>query len=107
MDSIITHDTKQKRFFCTVNNLECFVAYEPKGSDNKTIDIYKTFVHPDLRGQKIAEALLKSISEYAISKNISVIPSCSYAVIYYKRHPDYAVVLDKSVDLENGGSCRI
>ena len=107
MDLPISHDELQKRFYCHVDGLECSVDYELKETAPGIMDIYRTFVHPDLRGKGIAESLLKTLSEYAIKQGLSVNPSCSYAVLYYRRHREHASVLAKNVDLENGGSCRI
>ncbi len=103
----IEHDESKKRFFCTVDNLECSADYDRKDSTPTIIDIYKTFVHPDLRGKGIAEDLLVAISEFATAQGLSIMSSCSYAVVFYRRHPQYASLLAKDVDLENGGSCRL
>jgi uncharacterized protein len=107
MSQEISHDETQKRFFCIIDGQECVVDYEFKQSDPKTMDIYRTFVPPDLRGKGIAEKLLAAVTEYALAKEFVVYPSCSYAVLYYQRHKKHAVVLAKGVSLENGGSCRL
>ena len=107
MSHLINHDELQKRFFCTIDGLECSVNYEIKETAPGIIDIYKTFVPPDLRGKGIAESLLKNITEFAVSKGLTVNPSCSYAILYYRRHRAHASVLAKDVNLENGGSCRL
>lgn len=107
MSTTINHDEQRKRFFCEIDGKECSVDYELKETEPKTIDIYRTFVHIDLRGKGIAENLLKTIIEFAIKNGFVIQPSCSYAVMYFKRRPENAVVLAKGVDLENGGSCRV
>jgi predicted GNAT family acetyltransferase len=107
VDHGISHDEQKKRFVCQVDGMECSVDYETNETAPGILDVYRTFVHPDLRGKGIAESLLKSISEYAVSKGFSIQPSCSYAVLYYRRHPKHAAVLVKDIDLENGGSCRL
>jgi len=107
VSQIINHDEAQKRFVCQIDGMECSVDYEIKETAPGIIDIYRTFVHPDLRGKGIAESLLKAISEYAINKGFTVNPSCSYAVLYYKRHREHTAVLAKTANLENGGSCRL
>ncbi|MBN1127424.1 MAG: N-acetyltransferase [Chitinispirillaceae bacterium] len=45
--------------------------------------------------------------EYAREKGRSIFPSCSYAVTFFRRHPEYKDVLAESADLDNGGSCRV
>jgi uncharacterized protein len=102
---MINHDETLHRFSCTEAGHECVLEYEMKSAN--TMDIYRTLVHNDLRGKGLAEQLMKSASEYARDRGLSIFPSCPYAVSFFKRHPEYALVLEADVDLENGGSCRI
>ena len=104
MEISITHDEKIRRFSCSIEGHECVVDYDRR---EDIIDIHRTFVHADLRGKGIAEMLLKAISNYAMGKELSVVPTCSYAVLFYKRNKEYASILSKDADLTNGGSCRL
>jgi predicted GNAT family acetyltransferase len=104
MELTITHEEQAHRFICLDEGHECTVEYEQK---NNVMDIYRTFVHPDLRGRGIAEKLLVAAIDYARKNGLSIFPSCSYAVTYFRRHPEQAEVLDTNADLENGGSCRL
>jgi len=107
VDVSIEHDEASRTFYCTVNGLTCSVQYDRQDTDPVVLDIYRTFVHPEMRGKGIAESLLKHISEYAMLQGFAIKPSCSYAVRYYRKHDEYAPVLAKDVDLRNGGSCRL
>jgi uncharacterized protein len=108
MEIEIGHDEANGRFFCRIDGKECSVDYEMNGgSIPLAVDIVRTYVHPDLRGRGIAEALLKTLSEWVLRNGYVVIPSCSYAVTYYRRHPEHASAVSKTVDPENGGSCRL
>jgi uncharacterized protein len=104
MESAITHEEHAHRFICVVESHECTVEYERK---NNVMDIYRTFVHPDLRGRGIAEKLMAAAGDYARKSDLTVLPSCSYSVLFFRRHPEYCDVLNKDADLESGGSCRI
>jgi predicted GNAT family acetyltransferase len=104
MELAIAHKEHTHRFVCTDEGHECTVEYELK---NKVMDINRTFVHPDLRGRGIAEKLMAATSDYARSNGLTVLPSCSYAVTFYRRHPEYGDIMDITTDLENGGSCRL
>jgi uncharacterized protein len=104
MECAITHEEQAHRFICMDEGHECTVEYEQK---NNVMEIYRTFVHPDLRGRGIAEKLMLAAIDYAQKNSLSIFPSCSYAVTFFRRHPEHGNVLDKNSDLENGGSCRL
>ena len=52
----IIHDKEDLYFYYKTNSLKGEINYELKG--NNIIDIYRTFVDPDLRGKGIAKALM-------------------------------------------------
>lgn len=107
LDLPIKHDESNGIFSCTIDGVTNSANYERRDTEPVILDLYRTFVHPELRGKGIAESLLKKFTEYAISQGFTIHPSCSYAVIYYRRRREYAHVLAKDVDLKTGGSCRI
>jgi predicted GNAT family acetyltransferase len=107
MQQTIHHDDVYKRFYCQIVGFECSADYDIAHDSPKVLDIHRTFVHPSLRGKGIADALLNTITRYALENGFTIRPSCSYAVTWYQRHPEHAAVLVEGVDLENGGSCRV
>jgi predicted GNAT family acetyltransferase len=104
---MITHDEQRRRFSETIDEKECFVEYDLKETSPRSIDVYRTFVHPDLRGRGIAESLIAAVTEYAAKGGLKVIPSCSYAVTWYHRHPEHSALIAEHVNPEYGGSCRL
>ena len=103
----ILHNEKEGCFFCDVDGHRCVAEHEMK-DQGKALDVYRTFVHSDLRGRGIAEELLKAVVDYAAQNGIKVIPSCSYAVTYFRRHKEHQALLADGVNIEeDGGSCRI
>jgi len=79
----VVHDSEQHYFKINVDNHCAYLAYAkmPDGS----IDIYRTFVPDDLRGQGLAEHLAKAALAFADQHQSKVIPSCSYIESYMKR----------------------
>ena len=61
--------------------------------DERTLDFNHTYVPPSLRGQGIAERLVREAADYAQELGFRVIPSCSYVRVFFKRHPQYADLL--------------
>ena len=87
MDYIITHYPDKKRFetqvewrssFCTVS----FIWDK--------LDIIHTIVPPAIGGRGIAAALVKYAYDYAVENGMKPSATCSYAVTWLHRHPDYA-----------------
>lgn len=58
-----------------------------------SINVTHTGVLPEYEGNGIAASLNKDLLEYALNKNLKVIPSCSYTNIYIERHPKYKLLL--------------
>lgn len=102
---MIQHIERKRRFFCVIDVHECTLEYEMKGAD--TMDIYRTFVHDDLRGRGLAGQLMESAIAFARERGLKIFPTCSYAIQFFKRHPGDAPLLAADVDPENGGSCRL
>ncbi|MCX7821036.1 MAG: N-acetyltransferase [Brevinematales bacterium] len=100
----IYHERENHTFYTVVKNLKCVLDYELHGED---IEIYHTYVPESLRGQGIAAALTEEISKYALENNLKIIPTCSYAVSFYRRNFEKYKNILKEDSLQNDGSCRI
>lgn len=55
-----------------------------------TID--HTFVDPSLRGQGIAGKLVKLAADKILAEGHKLAATCSYAVAWFQRHPEYDLV---------------
>ena len=86
MDYMITHHTDKKRFETQVDGVTAFVQYRFSG--NK-LDIIPTIVPPVIGGRGIAAVLVKYAYDYAIENGMKPQATCSYAVAWLHRHPDY------------------
>jgi uncharacterized protein len=54
-----------------------------------TVNIDHTFVDDSLRGQGIAEKLLEAAASTLRQQNRNAYPTCSYAVKWFEKHPEY------------------
>ncbi len=86
MDYMITHHPDKKRFETQVDGVTAFVQYRFSG--NK-LDIIHTIVPPVIGGRGIAAVLVKYAYDYAIENGMKPQATCSYAVAWLHRHPDY------------------
>lgn len=86
MDYEITHNKETHRFETTVDGYTGYVEYYPSQG---AIDIMHTIVPMKIEGRGVAAALVKAAYEYAKENDMKVIPSCSYAMMWSRRHPEY------------------
>jgi predicted GNAT family acetyltransferase len=77
----------------TENNPIAEVTYVNTADGVITVD--HTFVSEELRGQNIAQQLIKTVIDFAREENLKIIPECSYAEKQFSKNPDYADVLYK------------
>ncbi len=86
MDYTVKHDADRHRFETTVDGYTGYVEYV---AGRGTLDIIHTIVPMKIEGRGVAAALVKAAYEYARENGLKVIPSCSYAAMWVRRHPEY------------------
>lgn len=64
-------------------------------SGDKQITIDHTYVSEKLRGQKVGNALVEKVVDFAREKNLQVVPQCSFAAKEFKKNERYHDVLVK------------
>jgi len=101
----IIHNKDDLSFYYKAHSLKGEINYELK--EGKIIDIYRTFIDPDHRGKGFAQTLMMQVIDYAEKENYKIIPSCSFAVSFFKASKKYHYLLASGVNLNNQGSCRL
>ncbi|HEX3754052.1 MAG TPA: GNAT family N-acetyltransferase [Rhizomicrobium sp.] len=81
----------EQRFELVENGLTVFADYRVR--DGKYL-LPHVEADPALRGTGAAGRLMAAIVEHARAQKLSLVPRCSYAMAWFKRHPDAADVLD-------------
>lgn len=66
-----------------------------------------TFVDPSLRGQGIASILMHEVVKYATSKGFRLVATCPYAVVWFKKHPEYDQYIDFEAQTALAPECQI
>ena len=61
--------------------------------DKDTVDINHTFVDPSLRGQGIAGKLMSELTDELGRRDLKAVQTCSYAVGWFEKHPEYSHLL--------------
>lgn len=86
MSPDITHDRAARRFETTVEGALCELAY---WLDNGVMTITHTGVPARVGGRGIAAALVETALTTARSEGWKVVPACSYADAWMRRHPSF------------------
>ena len=87
----IEHDTHAARFTTESDGHLAELGYRQQ--DGQLV-IEHTGVPAAIEGRGIAGALVKAALEHARSAGLRVVPACSYAAEYIRRHPEYADLVD-------------
>lgn len=86
MDNPIQHDAKAHRFNTVVDNVTGRVDYELAGD---VMTLTHTIVPSAIGGRGVAGDLVRAALDHARSEGWKVVPQCSYADTWIRRHPEY------------------
>lgn len=98
----IQHNEEKKRFWVEVDGYTAHVAYDIHDGG---LDIRHTIVPKEIGGQGIASALVKEAYDYARCHQLKPVATCSYAVTWLKRHPEYEG--EVGADFGGSGTCAL
>lgn len=86
----ITDNAAERRFELVEEGHTAFADYIPRG-DVLVIPYVESPV--PLRGKGTAARLLEGVAEKARAEGFKLAPTCSYAVAWFRRHPQWNDVL--------------
>lgn len=86
----IHHDVAASRFETGSGDATSLIEYVRAGG---RVTFIHTFVPPALRGQGIAEQLVRFALTWARDEKLKVVPQCSYTARFIERHPEFASLL--------------
>ena len=61
--------------------------------DQKTVNINHTYVHPSLRGQGVADKLIREAIADIQSRGLKTETTCSYAKKWFTAHKEFSNIL--------------
>ncbi|HEY8682094.1 MAG TPA: GNAT family N-acetyltransferase [Rhodanobacter sp.] len=82
----IQHDRAAHRFETQLDDAQCILDYSLAEG---VMTITHTGVPDRVAGRGIAAALVQAAMEAARAEGWKVVPACSYAMVWMKRHPEY------------------
>ena len=82
----VVHDAANRRFSATVDGHDCEIDYRLADG---IMTITHTGVPSPIGGRGIAGELTQFAMDHARAQGWKVIPACSYAAAWMRRHPEY------------------
>lgn len=67
------------------------ITWQMKGLRHMVVD--HTFVDSSQRGKGMAEKLVLEVIAKAKREDLKLIPTCSYVISYFEKHPEYRELL--------------
>lgn len=98
----VEHDLEKNMFTVTVDGVTAYVAYKLIDGG---LDIRHTVVPDEIGGRGVASALVKAAYDYALKSKLTPVATCSYAVKWLERHPEYKGKV--SDDFGGEGTCAV
>ena len=98
----IEHDKEKEIFSVVVDGVTAHVSYKLIDGG---LDIRHTIVPDEIAGRGIASALVKAAYDYALENGYKPVATCSYAVVWLQRHPEYNGITGK--DFGGEGTCAV
>lgn len=80
---------EQNKIFLLGKNNKILAEVTFPDIDENTVDINHTFVDDSLRGQGVAGELMERAAQLLQTQNKKVMLTCSYAVKWFEKHPEY------------------
>ncbi len=91
----VIQNPSENRFETVIDGKLSKLDYIQNG---KNFVITHVGVHPSLRGQGVAAKIVEAGIEYAKENSFRVVPMCSYAAAYFRRHPELAGLTKQTGD---------
>jgi len=87
MNIDVKHDLIDQKFYTIIEGKEAYLRYLTY--DKAVMNMIKTYVPPELRGRRIADAVVLKAMEYARDNNLKIIPTCSFIQTFLIRHNEF------------------
>lgn len=93
MNTDVQSNPAEHRYEIRSGDALAVIEYE---LDGERMILNHTFVPPELRGQGIAEKLVRAALADAREQKLTVVPECSYVEKFMTRHAEYQDLLAPS-----------
>jgi predicted GNAT family acetyltransferase len=86
----VRHEPERSQFVAEVNGTRSYLRYL---LSDDALDLVSTYVHPDVRGRRVGETLVRRALDHARDSGYDVIPTCWFVDTVVRRNPGYQDLL--------------
>jgi predicted GNAT family acetyltransferase len=86
MEVKVRQNEKERKFYADVDGGEAVIEYARMGD---TYNLVHTFVPEKLRGQGVADQLVRGTLDEIQRQGAKFLPSCAFVQAFLKKHPEY------------------
>ena len=79
----------------TTNTGGKVLAYDSDELKGNVLSIDHTYAYKE--GMGVGSLLVSAVNDYAVSKELKVKPVCSFASVWYERHPQFGDILNSAI----------
>lgn len=87
------HNENQIARCSETGDLLAEITFPYTDAQKDTVNVDHTFVDASLRGQGIAGKLMIELVKELSDRNLKAVPTCSYAVNWFEKHPECSGLL--------------
>jgi uncharacterized protein len=92
-DYEVTNDEAAGRYTAVVDGFTAELTYRLRGD---RIILTHTGVPPAIEGRGVGSALVRAMVEDAVSRNLTIVPLCSFVAGWLDRHPEHDVKVGRT-----------
>ncbi len=91
LDHVVRDNPERERYELVVDDR--IVSIDDYSSDGSTIVVPHVETDPSMRGQGMADRLMRGLLDDLRARNMTIVPRCPFAAAYVRDHPDDADLL--------------
>ena len=88
VNTIMDFTIEENRIYLNDENMNLVAEVTFPYINDSTVEINHTYVDDRLRGQGIAGELLEAATKQLKERNLKAVPTCSYALNWFNKHPE-------------------
>ena len=90
----IRHDDQGHSFVAEIDGADSGAFLKYRVVDDRTLDYFSTYTPNEMRGRGLAARIVTEALDYALERQLRVVPSCPYVAKLIERNDRYRSLID-------------